>query len=161
MVVAAMVSNPHMSVRQIGSVFVKFNASARDTMSGLSVDQVDSSSRASATRSLAGLSDEQLGNLSFAIGSMRTIGDKEAAKLKKSNTEHLDAALVAEPPPPKQQPQWLRQMPWTKAKKPPARPRAARSSIHWGRHAQLFPLKQLVPAAARLNRPLNSRPKQA
>ena len=98
MTVVAMVGNPHMSARQLGSVFVRFNASARSTMTGLSIDQVDSTSRASAVRSLAGLSEEQLGNLSFAIGSMRTISDEEAAKLQESNTKHLDAALVAATP---------------------------------------------------------------
>ena len=67
-------------------------------MTGLNIDQVDSTSRASAVRSLAGLSEEQLGNLSFAIGSMRIISDEEAAKLQESNTKHLDAALVAATP---------------------------------------------------------------
>ena len=32
---------------------------------------------------------------------------------------------------------------------------AARSSIHWGQHAQLCPPTRLVPATARPNRPLN------
>lgn len=35
MAVAAMVAKPHMSARQLDSVFVRFNASARSTMTGL------------------------------------------------------------------------------------------------------------------------------
>ena len=88
MTVAAMVANPHMSARQFGHVFVKSNASARSALSGLNIDQAGSTSRASAVRSLAGLSEGQLENLSFAIGTMRTISDGEAAKLHESNTKH-------------------------------------------------------------------------
>ena len=98
MAVAAMVAKPHMSARQLGFVFVRFNASARSTMTGFNIDQVDSISRASAVRSLAGLSEGQLGNLPFAIGSMRTISNERPAKLQESNTKHLDASLVAATP---------------------------------------------------------------
>ena len=157
MAVAAMVAKPHMSSRQLGSVFVRFNASARSTMTGLNIDQVDSTSRTSAVRSLAGLSEGQLGNLSFAIGSMRTISDEGAAKLQESNTKHLDAALVAATPSKQPITDWalkeheIRES-LTRSKNAA---NGARSSTHGGQHAQLCPPTRLVPATARLNRPRN------
>ena len=127
-------------------------------MTGLNIDQVDSTSRTSAVRSLAGLSEGQLGNLSYAIGSMRTISDEGAAKLQESNTKHLDAALVAATPSKQPITDWalkeheIRES-LTRSKN--AASNGARSSTHWGQHAQLCPPTRLVPATARLNRPLN------
>ena len=48
MVVSSMVANPAMSARQYGPVFMKANAAARSVLSGMGIDQVDSSSRESA-----------------------------------------------------------------------------------------------------------------
>ena len=98
MVVSSMVANPAMSARQYGPVFMKANAAARSVLSGMGIDQVDSSSRESAVRSLAGLSERQLENISYAIGCLGSIDEEEAAELQESNTQHLDAALVSATP---------------------------------------------------------------
>ena len=89
---------------------------------------------------------------------MRTISDEGAAKLQESNTKHLDAALVAATPSKQPITDWalkeheIRES-LTRSKN--AASNGARSSTHWGQHAQLCPPTRLVPATARLNRPLN------
>ena len=88
---------------------------------------------------------------------MRTISDEEAAKLQESNTKHLDAALVAATPSKQPITDWalkeheIRES-LTRSKNAA---NGARSSTHGGQHAQLCPPTRLVPATARLNRPLN------